>query len=195
MVKPKQINLLPREISKKIPREKRRGINVLLVLAVFGCGAVVYSTSRQMLQMGSLKLRVNDAKRQMYQAKLKLGELQSQLLDIEKEKSVSAKQEDILKKRFESLQSAIAKEQKTSQLLAYVAALVPDDLWITRISLQDSEVQIAGTTYDPELITLFMNALNKSSHFRNSRFTSSEKQMLETQAVQNFTMIAEPVWD
>ncbi len=195
MVKPKQINLLPREAAKRSPREKKPGLNIFVFLLIFGCGALVYFTSRQMLQMGSLKLRADDAKKQMFQAKLKLGELQSVLLDIEKERSVSFKQEEILKKRSESLQATIAKEKKTSQLLAYVAALVPDDLWITKLSIEDAEVQISGTTYDPELITQFMNELNGSKHFKNSRFTSSEKQMLEAQAVQNFTLLAEPVWN
>ena len=194
-MKPKQINLLPKEISKKAPRDKKRSINILVFVALFGCGALVYFTSKQLLALGVVKLRASDAKKQMYQAKLKLGELQSQLLDLEKEKSVGIKQEEILKKRYESLQTAIAKDKKTSQMLAYIAALVPDDLWITKLSVADEEVQIAGTTYDPELITQFMNALNQSSHFTNSRFTSSEKQMLEQQPVQNFTMVAEPEWN
>ncbi len=195
MVKTKQINLIPKDHQKHGFKWSLRWREPT-VIVIFALTAPLFFYSVQRLVVGiRLKERVVESKDQLADAKLKLKQMQSTALDLEKQKSELTKEKDMKQQRLDLLLSTSARGKKYSTLMAFMVTLLPENLWMKKFALTETEVTISGTTFEPELITTFMNQLNGSKYFKNSRFTSSEKQVLDSQAVHNFTIMTEPVWN
>jgi len=197
MIKTKQINLISGEFLKKslfarlcriLARNKKiRNFAILLVaLAAFSI--------LQLAALGALKWQVAGTIRRAQEVKVEFSQLQSRSLQLEKQKSELVKEEGIKKQKLEQLLSSAARERKYVDILTLITGLLPPELWINQLVLSDSGIQIMGTTLNPQSILKFMDQLDKSGVFRNSRFISSEKQMLETHVVHNFQVASEPVW-
>ncbi len=75
-----------------------------------------------------------------------------------------------------------------------MAELVPEDLWINDLVFREEEFEISGSALDQQLITQFMNKLDESRVFRNSRFTSLEKKVAEDHTLYRFQITTEPLW-
>ena len=99
------------------------------------------------------------------------------------------------KERLEQLLSSSSNNKSYSELFEFIAGLAPQELWIKQFSAGEQEVQIAGTTLDPQLIIQFMNQLDESGAFRGSIFSSSEKEALESHTVYNFQITTTPIWE
>jgi len=147
------------------------------------------------MKIDVLKWRAEESKLLSQSAKVKLQQAQSQLLQLEKQKSGLVKEESVKKQRLELLLSTSSKERKYSSLLTFIATLVPQELWINQFVISESQIQISGTTLNPQLIIQFMNQLDNSGAFTNSHFASSEKQVIESHTVHNFQITTDPVWD
>ncbi len=198
MLKAKQINLVPRELLKKSLPELARGLfykdkktrNIIIIAA-----ALIFITVIQFAAAGVLSLNLKFARYRIRQAKLKLNRLQSQALEMEKQKNGLIKEEALKKERLEQLLSSSSSDKSYSGLFEFIAGLAPRELWIKQFSASEDEVQVVGTTLDPQLIIQFMNQLDESGAFRGSVFSSSEKEVMNGHAVYNFQITTTPVWE
>ncbi len=195
MVKPKFLNLLPASSGAKKSTSGFPGQGLLLILLMLILLPAAYYGVQQIVLVGKLRWEVAESKRKTHDAKLKLSQAQSQLLQLEKDKVALLTEEENLKKKQSLLVSTMSEGKSFSGALAAFAAQVPENVWLTQLALSKEEVVLSGTTYEAQMITQFMNDLNSSGKFSNSRFTSSEKQLLEAQSVQTFSMTTQPVWE
>jgi len=198
MTKIKQINLIPREFLKKSLFERARELfyrdkktrNIILV-----CAVVIFITLVQFMAVATLSLSLKFNRHRIQSAKLKLNRLQSQALELEKQKGQLSKEESLKKERLQQLLFSSSADKSYSGLFEFIAGLAPQELWIKQFSATDQEVQIAGTTLDPQLIIQFMDQLDESGAFKDSIFSSSEKEIMDSHAVYNFQITTTPVWE
>lgn len=198
MMKIKQINLIPRDLLKKSPLEQARDLfykdkktrNIIIISAL-----IIFITFIQLIAVAILGLNLKVIKFRAQRAKLELNRLQSQALELEKRKNELHKEESLKKEKLEQLLSASSGDKSYSELFEFIAGLAPAELWIKRFFASEQEVEIAGTALDPQLIIQFMNQLDESGAFRNSIFSSSEKEVLDSHAVYNFQISTTPIWE
>ncbi len=126
--------------------------------------------------------------------KKKFKKMQSQDFMLEKMKSELTKKEAMLKQRLELLSSTLSQEKGYSYLLLAITELLPKDLWMNRFIMNDNEIQISGSAITSQLIAELMNKLEANKDLKNSRFISSEKQIIGSRSLYNFQIATEPGW-
>lgn len=197
-MKLKSINLIPKEALKR-PLVKQfaslyKKNKVFRRFAIIFAGFIILNFI-QALFVGISSWNLSRAKQNMQSAKVKLSQLQSQYLQIEKAKSALAKEEAQKKQRLDLLLSTSSQDRGYSAVLANISSLCPQDLWINNLILSEEEIQINGSTLNNQLITQFINNLDESNAFQDSRFTSSEKQVTDSHTLYNFQVTTQPVWE
>lgn len=196
-MKHKTINLIPGDTRKA------RGLGLagafLNKHKLLRNGLVVVSlplalTLAQAGYIAMLKLKVVSANDRARLAKIHINQMQSQALQLEKQKSDLLKEEAAKKQALDQLMSTSSGNKKYASILAKMEKLMPRDLWFNELLLTDSEVQIVGAAVNTDLIIQFTEQMDKSGFFKNSIFNSSEKQTVESHVIYNFKVSAEPVW-
>lgn len=198
-MKLKPVNLISNGVLKRPLLKKNKVFNrkaIQLVMIIGFCGGLVFIFA---VTPGSIikpyKLSASAAKYAIREEKNKFKILQSQNFQLEKLKLDLTKQEIALTQRLNLLSSALTKEHVYSKLLLSVSGLLPQDLWINRFSMNETEILISGSTFNSQLIAEFMNKLEACEDFRNSRFISSEKQIIDSHAIYNFQVTVESRWN
>lgn len=197
MMKLKSINLIPKSALTQsllkqavIGLRKNKDLRNLTVISL----VISLSIVLRLGLIAGIKHGLAGSKRIMQQTKLKLGQLQSQALELEKEKTDLLKQEQLQKQRLDFLGSSSSENKKYSKLLADISQLAPQDLWINRCVLSEQEIRITGSTLDNQLVTQFMDKLDQSGFLKNSSFVSSEKQVSDSHTIYNFEFTTQPAW-
>lgn len=197
-MKLKPINLIPKNALKKPPLKwlndfasQNRQLSKLIVLGII---FVFFFFAVPALMANGYKLNVAFTKRAIDETKIRLKNLQSQDFQTEKIKAGLVKEETLLNQRLDLLNSTAVKNNGYSGLLLSVSGLLPKDLWINRFTMNDNEIQLSGSTLNSQLIADFMNKLEASKDFRNTRFVSTEKQVIESHTIYNFQIVSQPSW-
>lgn len=161
---------------------------------VFGFLLIFSLTLTPSLIVNSYKLNVASTKRAIVDTKIKFKKLQSQDFQAEKLKANLIKEEALLKQRLDLLSSTVVKKGGYFGLLLSIPGLLPQDLWINRFVMNDNEILVSGSTLNSQLIADFMNKLEGCKFFRNARFISTEKQVIDSHTIYNFQIVIEPSW-
>jgi len=140
------------------------------------------------------KLNVASTKRAIADTKIKFKKLQSQDFKAEKLKADLTKEEMLLKQHLDLLSTTTVKNGGYFGLLLSIPGLMPQDLWINRFVMNDNEIMVSGSTLGSELVSDFMNKLEGCKNFKNTRFISSEKQVIDSHTIYNFQIAMEPSW-
>ncbi len=194
----KKVNLIPKEILikpffKQLRVLYRKNTSVRRFIMVLGY--ILFIGLLQIVFLHIFSSNFNESRRRMQEAKAKLNQLQSKYIVLEKLKLDLAKEDLKERERMDVLLSTSSQGKRYAQLLVYISSLLPSkELWITRFILDESEIKIQGVTLNNELIPRFMAKLDGSKMFKNSRFSSSEKQVVESHTLYNFQIMTEPVW-
>lgn len=198
MPKLKRINLIPAELRKKAASGKRavRGIENIRHKIIPAFLILVFSFSAaRIFDFMVARQKVVKVKHAMDASKVKLNKMQAEYMRLEKLKDVRVKEETEVKKKLTLLLSTSSKNKRYSPLLTALSELTPKDLWINKCVINNSQVQISGSTMGNQIIVEFMNKMDGSGNFKNSRFVSCEKQITDTNIVYNFQIAADVVWE
>ena len=109
----------------------------------------------------------------------------------------TAKDYDLLMKkkvisdgRFQYLKEAkMGKPGELSQSLAYLTTLIPDEIWINKLSIYRDSIIINGSTLNNEAVSKFMDNLNGSNSFKESSFNFTQKGETSQAALYNFEIV------
>ncbi len=196
MIKLKNVNLIPKEALRREPFFKKlsfkRYRNFLYgsIVVLF----LITVTAKQAVTISLLKWNVAKSKKGLQEAKLKLNQLQTQHVQLGKIKDQLLREASQKKERLDLLGFDALKERSYSRFMATITELVPQDLWINELVFQEEAFEIGGSALDNQLITQFMNKLDESRIFRNSRFTSFEKKVTQEHTLYRFQITTEPLW-
>lgn len=197
-MKLKPVNLISRSALKKTLLQRLKAFTgqnrQLSKFIVFGFLIVFFFTATPAIIVNGYKFKVASTKHAIADAKTKFKKLQSQDFQSEKLKANLIKEETLLKQRLDLLSSTMVKNGGYTGLLLSIAGLLPQDLWINHFIMNDNEIQVSGSTISSQLIADFMNKLEGCKDLRNTRFVSTEKQVIESHTIYNFQIITEPSW-
>ena len=194
----KQINLIPEGSIKRpflkrfkaFTKENKQFVRFIILGALF----VSFLLAAPVVIVNNYKSKVDATKSDINVMRIKFKKLQTQSFQFEKIKSDLKKKEASAKQRLSLLLSTSSKDNGYSGLLLTISSLFPEDLWMTRFLMNESEIQISGTALDSKLVADLMNKLEACKDIKNSRFISSEKQIVESHTLYNFQIATVPGW-
>ncbi len=194
----KRLNLIPRQAEKGQPSLSGKAtflrtptFKALLVILTF----LAIGISAQFLYSQQFKWKINIAKKELQAVKTNLSRLQSQQLNLAKEHQDLVKKKLLVDARLEYLKMAgAAKSEGLSDVLAYLPMLMPDEIWINKLSISREQMVIAGSTLDNQLVSELMDNLNKSKRFKESSFQFTQKSKVGDMTLYNFEIITHPLF-
>lgn len=174
-----RINLLAPE------RKVRRPPNVLaiglLVLAVLVAALGAWTVS--------LQNRVARLRGEVATVQADVDRLRPQAAEVERLRARLA----AVERREKLLQELFAGQIPAAEAVNELAAVIPQDSWITEFAVQGGRtVQVAGTTTASNVsLARFMVNLENSTFFRNVDLSVSERQRIGDREVVRFSLTAE----
>ena len=174
-----RINLLP-------VREARRKNEVrqqLLMLAASVVGAVVVCFGIQHVMSG----RIEDAHERVKSLEQQLQQFkpQQEQVDAFKKKKAEIEQKLAVIERLERSRSGPV------HILDELASRIPERVWLTSLSANNGQVELAGLSLDNELIALFLTALNDSPYFTNVELGETELKTVKDLKLNTFKIHAQ----
>lgn len=197
-MKLKPVNLIPRGALKRPWLKRLMAFSwqnrQLSRFIVFGFALILFFIAAPAIIVNSYKFKVSSTKRAIEDTKIKFKKMQSQDFQAEKLKASLTKEETLLRQRADLLSSTMVKNGGYAGLSLVISGILPQDVWLSRFIMNDDEIQISGSTVNSQLIADFMDKLEAAKDFRNTRFVSTEKQVVESHTIYNFQIITEPSW-
>lgn len=185
----KRINLIPPEAKKITPKKwlntylfKSRTSRLIAL-------AVIVFISINLWQATSFlryKFAVTQGKKNIAKLQTRLVQSQDAYDQIRGQKEEIQKEIKRIEEKFEILQQAQKERLAWAKVLLHLSELVPQDLWINKISLNKKLMTIVGTTFDNTIVSRFMAKLDESEFFQDTSFNYTQKKKLTDKAVINF---------
>ncbi|MCK4649528.1 PilN domain-containing protein [bacterium] len=184
----KRIDLIPQEAKRItlgvwIRGQIRSGISKLLAVVII---LLAILTLWQMSAHWRYKLAIATQKKKINKLQIQLNNDQSLYTQIEKEKEAIEKKKKYIEQRIVLLEEAQEAKIAWSTALVRLSRLVPQRVWVNKISLNKDVITIEGTTFDHALISRFMSRLDESKYFENTSFNYTQQARLVDQPVVNF---------
>jgi len=108
-------------------------------------------------------------------SKYKLSGLQNTQLELAEEEANLLNEKSLLEARANLLISGFRKPEEFSRILALMASLLPEDIWVNEIEYENGKFTITGSTSDITLITELIDKFRDSAEFIDQDFSYSEK--------------------
>lgn len=190
----KRFNLIPKQGRKAQAAppaaggRKRPKANILLIITLLA--VIIIAAPNALNRRSGEKLAV--AKARLEEAKKELGRRQSQRVLITKDYDLFVKKKLAAEEKLQYLKDAeTGKPAELSQALAYMPALMPEEIWINKLSVEGRRVVINGSTLDNQAVSRFIENLNRSNKFKNSSFNFTQKGELGDATLYNFEIAAQ----
>lgn len=99
--------------------------------------------------------------------------------DFEKQIRELKAQEENLGQKLQAVKQAISEKKNPASLLLYVAKNVPNELWITDLTIEGESMTIKGEALDYTSIGNFVNNLRSSVFIRDANIVSTNSTVKE----------------
>jgi Tfp pilus assembly protein PilN len=99
--------------------------------------------------------------------------------DFDKQIKELKAQEENLGQKLQAVKQAISEKKNPASLLLYVAKNVPNELWITDLSIEGDSMVIKGEALDYTSIGNFVNNLRSSVFIRDANIVSTNSTVKE----------------
>lgn len=185
----RRINLIPPEAKKITPRrwlkayifKTRASRLMVLTLMLF-----IFLNLWQATSLLRYKFAVRQGKKSIGKLQVKLTQSQNVYAQIKIQKQEIDKETRRIEEKFKILQQAQGERITWAKVLAHLSELVPQDLWIGKVTLNKDLVTLAGTTFDNAIVSRFMASLDESDYFKETSFNYTQKAKLTDKPVINF---------
>jgi len=144
---------------------------VMIILAL-----VTVLAGMQMARAGIYKWKMNAAASNVKKTQVRLNRLQSSQLKLAQEESELLNKKLLLKARLDLLEKGVRKPKDFSKVLAQIASLLPEDIWVTNLTYLERKLTITGSSSNTGLIMDLMDSLRGSNYFEDVTFSYSQKE-------------------
>ena len=130
-------------------------------------------------QLGKVELykrRVNSARRQVQLVKADLRRLQSQQFKLAEKQAEFQDRKSKLEARLNLLKVSRRHPEEFSRVLAEVATLIPEEIWLKKLIYSEQKLTITGSTFDIQLVAELIKKLEASPDFFNPVFNYTQKE-------------------
>lgn len=185
----RRINLIPPEAKKITPKRwlkayifKSRTTRLLsLAVIVF-----IFINLWQATSLLRYRFAVSQGKKNIVKLQAKLTQSQNAYAQIKSQKQGIEKETKRIEEKFKILHQAQGERIAWAKVLAHLSELVPQDLWIGKVTLNKDLVTLVGTTFDNAIVSRFMARLDESDYFKDTSFNYTQKAKLTDKPVINF---------
>ena len=109
-------------------------------------------------------------------ARSELNGLQKNQLKFAEEETKLIDNKKMLESKLELLMKSSQDKKEFSKVLATLAALLPEEVWVTKLGLLDKKMTLVGLTLKNELIVSLIDELKKSEDFSAVTFNYTQKE-------------------
>ncbi len=106
-------------------------------------------------------------------------------LQLEKTKGYDAikksleEDEALIRSKIETVKKLIADRAASPKLLLAISKAIPEEVWLTDISIQETTVSLKGSAIDFNQISDFMKNLNESVYFKDLDLKNTQQAKIE----------------
>lgn len=180
-----------------IPKQRKAGQPVTLKNIVGGGPKSVILSAALIVIAAALVLpgaiakhgekNLTKARQQLEFEKHELSRLQGKRLQQAKDYDLLMKKKIAAEERLQYLKEARTdKPIELSQALVYLPTLIPEEIWINKLSVNDEGIIINGSTLNNQAVSGFMDSLNRSDRFKGSSFNYTQKNEVGDATLYNF---------
>lgn len=185
----KRINLIPAEAKKITPKRwlktyllKSRALRLVTV----GVIIFVFMNLWQATSFLRYKFSIIQGRKNITKLQEKLTQSQNTYALIKRQKQEIEKEIKRIEEKFKILQQAEQGRLAWAEVLAHLSDLVPQDLWLNKVKLNNELITLIGTTFDNAIVSRFMARLDESDYFKETSFNYTQKAKLTDKPVINF---------
>ena len=184
----KRFNLIPKQGKRGQPSfapgdilKKWKFSRITIIVIILAAAVVLPSIISKHRENNLLK-----AKQQTEAIKQERNRLLGKRQQTAKDYDLLIKKKAAADERLQYLKDAKAgKPGELSQSLVYLPTLIPDEIWINKLTINNGVV-INGSTLSNEAVSKFMDNLNKSNKFKGSSFNFTQKSEIGQTTLYNF---------
>ena len=122
-----------------------------------------------------VKKIATETSRQVKAAREELTRRQSSQMELAEEEKKLLGQKTLLQDRLSLLLRNSADHRSFSRVLTTLASLLPDEIWVTKLSYAEKKLTLVGATAKNELIVVFLENLKKPEEFSDVAFDHAER--------------------
>lgn len=192
----KRINLIPAEAKRTTAERwlrqyllKSRASRIAAIVTVIFITVNIWQVS----QLLRYKLAVLQGKAGIKKMQAKLGQMQGTYTSLNSQRQQLEREARRIEGRLETLQKLQTERFVWAKALSHLSGLLPQELWVNKITLNKEQVVIAGTTFDNALVGRFMARLDESEYFEQTTFNYTQKAELTDKPVLNFEVVTHVV--
>ena len=182
----RRINLITRSVSKKQAEWRTLPKNRIWfgVISVFVIMGLVFLG--QSLWIMSLRIRIPRQQKSIQNDEVKLIEQQSAVTKAEEQRKRIRENSKRLEGKLRVIRMSQSRQIDFSEVLKTLSEYVPLDLWIDKMTMDQNQITIIGTTLDNIKVSQFMERLDTSETFERTCFNYTEKTDLDGRPLINF---------
>lgn len=182
----RRINLITRSVSKKQAEWRTLPKNRIWfgVISVFVIMGLVFLG--QSLWIMSLRIRIPRQQKAIQNDEANLIEQQSAVTKAEEQRKRIRENTKRLEGKLRVIRMSRSRQIDFSEVLKTLSEYVPSDLWIDKMTLDQNQITIIGTTLDNIKVSQFMERLDTSEAFERTGFNYTEKTDLDGRPLINF---------
>lgn len=148
-------------------REVRLMAAFLVALFVFGVAEVA--------AVKAAKLEVTKEREKLVKSRGLAGKLKTQEQDAAKQRAEVRRQQENLLRSLQAIRQAKQSVVPTSTYLAELGEAVPEDIWITKLTLEGLELKLAGESNRTQAVADLISSLDNSKRFHDSAFDYTQR--------------------
>ncbi|HEX9779970.1 MAG TPA: PilN domain-containing protein [bacterium] len=191
----RRINLLPAELASGrakakpaprlhapgAPRRRRPALFVILVAGLLAAGAWSWfrAGAPAISFAGWLRGDVQALRAELRQTQAARDELRTEIEEEQARLAVARaeleEQRLVIEQARKSITEARQPEVPVSAMLADVVRVIPEGVWITKLSYAGPTLKIVGLAQQAELVTTLMDRMERSGKFRDTTFAYTKR--------------------
>jgi len=180
-----------------LPQEEKKGLELLtshlkerpVKIAALAVGLAIFLILIQVFRVGFYGWKTNSFNKKVRSAQSSLSALQSKQLKLAEKEGQLLERKIVLESRLAILDSAVRRPEEFSKVLAQVATLLPEEIWVTKLLYLEEKISLTGSTSDLNLVTQLIETLKQSDDFTEVVFNYTQKEPKSN--VYNFEITAQ----
>lgn len=171
-----QLNLeLPETVAKRARAhvDRRRHLALLLWVAAFGFGAVLF----------------DDFSRSQVEVNRKRTKTESSLRKLRSEEAKLTAELNSVQAANAALSKGLLPKQRFADVAVVFSNLAPNGVWLTGVTLERGKLAtVRGSALTNEALAVFLKGISKQSRLRDTKLTFANNALIEKTNVVNFSL-------
>ncbi len=121
------------------------------------------------------KKQADSLNQQVKNARLELTRRQSSQMELAAKEKVLLEKKNSLDEKLSLFHQSGREDRDFSKILSKLASLMPEEIWVTKLSYADKKLTVVGATSKNELIVSFLENLKKPNDFSDVVFNYTQR--------------------